>query len=147
MRTTVVSVLSGVVCGLGVAAAIAFSSPASARSSFESTYGYERTWNAALRMVRVDMGLKVTEKDAESGYLMFEYRSPENHNPTQGSMELVHSKDPQAPVRVVVTLGQMPRYHEQLMVDSLAKKMRQDYGDPPVLHPTPKVDPQDGGED
>jgi hypothetical protein len=142
-----VSVLSGLVCGLGVAAAIVTSSPASARAGYDSSYGYERTWNSVLRMVRVDMNLKVTEKDADNGYLLFEYRSPENHNATPGSIELVRSKDPEVPVRVVVQLVQMPRYHEQLMVDALAKKMRQEYGDPPTLHPAPRVELPEAGPD
>jgi hypothetical protein len=140
------SVLTGTVCGLGVAAAVAFTSPASARSAYDSTYGYDRTWNAAVRLVRVDLGLKVTEKDEESGYLMFEYRSPESRGASAGSIEMVHSKDPSTPVRVVVVLAQMPRYHEQMIVDALAKKMRQDYGEPPTLHP-PKQEPPDAGED
>jgi hypothetical protein len=147
MKYTAVSVLSGLVCGLGVAGAVVLTSPASARSDFESTYGYERTWNTALRMVRVDMGFKVTEKDSDNGYLMFDYKSPENHNPTPGSIEFVHAKDPLSPVRVVVQLPQMPRYHEQLLVDSLTKKLRQDYGEPPMVRPTPKQEPADAGEE
>jgi hypothetical protein len=147
MRHTVVSVLSGVVFGLAVAGGVVMTTPASARSGFDSTYGYERTWNAALRLVRVDLGLKVTEKDEANGYLMFDYRSPENRNPTPGSMELIRSKDPGEPVRVIVQLPAMPRYHEQLMVEALGKKLRQDYGEPPTLHPTPKVEPADAGEE
>jgi hypothetical protein len=33
-------------------------------------------------------------------------------------------------VKVVVQLAQMPRYHEQVMGDALAKKLREEYGDP-----------------
>jgi hypothetical protein len=33
-------------------------------------------------------------------------------------------------IRVVVQLGQMPRYHEQVLIDALAKKLRDEYGDP-----------------
>ncbi len=146
-RASVVSILSGIVCGLGVAAAVVTTSPASARAGYDSSYGYERTWNSVLRMVRVDMNLKVTEKDADNGYLLFEYRSPENHAATPGSIGIVRSRDPEVPVRVVVQLAQMPRYHEQLMVDALAKKMRQEYGDPPTLHPAPKAEPPDAGTD
>ena len=65
--------------GLTVAALIVFSGPdATAKASYESLYGYDRTWNAALRMVRVDMGLKVVEKDESTGYLLFEYKSTES---------------------------------------------------------------------
>ena len=34
-------------------------------------------------------------------------------------------------VRVVVQLPQMPRYHEQVLLDELARKMRAEYGEPP----------------
>jgi len=139
--------MTGVVCGLAVAAAIVtVGHDASARASYDSNYGYERTWNAALRLVRVDLGYKVTEKDEQNGYLLFDYHSSESHGTTPGSIELVRSKDPDAPVEVIVQLPQMPRYHEQVLVDSLARKMRQEYGEPPAHAPHPP-DPQDAGTD
>ena len=109
-----------------VALAIVLSTPvADARSSFDSAYGFERTYNAALRLVRIDMGLKVTEKDDQSGYLMFDYRGSETGpKTTSGSMEFIRPREPAGPVRVVVQLPQMPRYHEQVLVDSLARKMK-----------------------
>ena len=39
------------------------------------------------------------------------------------------------PVKVIVQLPQMPRYHEQMMVDTLTKKMRAEYGEPPPRRP------------
>jgi hypothetical protein len=139
--------MTGVVCGLAVAAAIVtVGHDASARSSYDSNYGYERTWNAALRLVRVDLGFKVTEKDQEDGYLLFEYRTPEAHGASPGSIELVRGKDADGPVEVIVQLPQMPRYHEQVLVDSLARKMQKEYGDPPAHAPHPP-EPQDGGTD
>jgi hypothetical protein len=111
-----------------------FGGDAAAKSSFESTYGYERTWNAALRLVRVDLGLKVTEKDEQNGYLIFEYKSPDTGGKlTTGSIELVRSREASQPVQVMVQLAEQPRYHEQVMLDTLARKMRQEYGDPPKL--------------
>ena len=139
-------VFLGVTCGLAVAAAIVMTGPeASARSAYESTYGYDRTWNAALRLVRVDLGFKITEKDETTGYIMFDYKSPESHNASPGSMEFIHSKDPQAPVRVVVQLAQMPRYHEQVLVDSLAKKLHTEFGDPPPVVRAKEI--SDAGEE
>lgn len=121
----------------GVAAAVAFdASDAEAKGSYESTYGFERTWNAGLRLVRVDLALKVTEKDEANGYLLFDYKSPESGNkPVPGSMEFVRAKD--GSVRVLVQIPQMPGYHEQVLVDGLAKKLRADYGDPPKRTPAP----------
>lgn len=119
---------------------------ASAKSAYESAYGFERTWNAGMRLVRVDLGLKISEKDEGAGYLLFDYKSPESGNkPVPGSMEFIRSKETGA-VRVVVQIPQMPGYHEQVVVDQLARKLRNEYGDPPKKPPTP-APPKDAGPD
>ncbi len=133
-----------------VALAIVLSTPtADARSSFDSAYGFDRTYNAALRLVRIDMGFKVTEKDDQSGYLMFEYRgSDTGPKATSGSMEFIRPHEAEGPVRVVVQLPQMPRYHEQVLVDALVRKMKQEYGEPPERPKTPTTPPLvDAGAD
>src|ERR1700733_673865 len=123
--------LLGALSGVAVAAVLAAAPGASAKATYESPYGYARTWNAAMRLVRVDNGWKVTEKDETNGYLLFEYSSPEGGKTTAGSFELVRGHDPEAPVSVLVHLPQMPHYHEQVILDALASKMRREYGDPP----------------
>jgi hypothetical protein len=129
----------------GVVAAVLFATPvANASATYESRYGYERTWNAAVRLVRVDNGWKVTEKDDVNGYLLFEYQSSDSPKGTPGSFELARGTDASEPVRVVVRLPQMPRYHEQVLVDALAGKMRREYGPPPER---PRVPVADGGAD
>jgi hypothetical protein len=145
-RTAAVSFL-----GLLIATAVAVVGTATwadAKATYESPYGYARTWNAAMRLVRVDNGWKVTEKDESNGYLLFEYRSLENAKAAPGSIELVRSRDSEEMVSVVVQLPQMPHYHEQVILDGLAAKMRREYGDPPeARHPSPGPDsPPDGGE-
>ncbi len=130
---------------LAVSAAIAITAPwAHARSAYESPYGYERTWNAALRLVRVDNGWKVTEKDDQSGYLLFEYRSPESAKTTPGSFELVRGPGRDSPVSVLVQLAQMPHYHEQVLLDTLAQKMRREYGEPPLRRRSDEGTPDAG---
>lgn len=125
--------LKGAFCLLAPAVALLLAGQgAQAKAAYESPYGYERTWNAALRLVRVDNGWKVTEKDDASGYILFEYRSPENAKVTPGSLELVRGRDADAPVSVLAQLPQMPHYHEQVLLDALAAKMRHEYGDPPA---------------
>jgi hypothetical protein len=136
----------GAVAGALVTTAILLTGPdASAKSSFDSAYGFDRTWNAALRMVRVDMNLKITEKDEQSGYLLFEYKSQESQKPSSGSMEFIRGRDADSPVHVVVQLPQMPKYHEQVLVDDLARKLRNEYGEAPRRKPTPA--PIDAGAD
>ena len=143
MRTTiVVAALTALVAAAVVALP---EGAASAKSNYDSAYGFDRTWNAGLRLVRVDLGLKVTEKDDTNGYLLFDYRSPESgQKPVPGSMEFIKGKDGQ--VRVVVQIAQMPGYHEQVLVDSLSRKLRNEYGDPPKKPPMPAA-PKDAGAD
>lgn len=139
--------LVGIVSGLVVSAAVAMTAGgASAKSTYESPYGYERTWNAALRLVRVDNGWKVTEKDDQNGYLLFDYRPPTDNKAYPGSMELVRGREPDGAVSVLVQLPAMPQYHEQALLDELAAKMRREYGDPP-LHRRPDPPPIDAGAD
>ena len=134
--------------GCFAAIVVLVASAALAKSTYESPYGYERTWNAALRLVRVDNGWKITEKDDANGYILFEYTSPENRKTTSGSLELVRSRDEESPVSVLAQLPQMPHYHEQVLLDALAAKMRHEYGDPPVhKKPAPPPPDVDGGTD
>jgi hypothetical protein len=135
--------------GAAIAGVIALSATgAEAKSTYESPYGYERTWNAALRLVRVDNGWKITEKDESNGYLLFEYAAPQSSKATAGSLELVRGRETEALVSVLVQLPQMPHYHEQVILDALASKMRREYGDPPEPRPAPsRRETPDAGAD
>jgi hypothetical protein len=95
-------------------------------------------------MLRVDMGLKITERDPESAYVLFEYKSGESGSRVSpGSIEMV----PQSTgIQVTVQLAQMPQYHEEVMANNLRKKLQADYGDPP-RRPNPAPTPPDGGGD
>jgi hypothetical protein len=121
---------------------------AEGKSAYDSPYGYERTWNAALRLVRVDLGLKVLEKDDANGYVLFEYRSsPSEKKTASGSLELIRGSGGSArpdDVRVVAQVPQMPRYHEQVLLDELVQKMRAEYGEPPEPR---ESHPPDAGAD
>lgn len=137
--------IAAVALGLAVPVLVGASArDASAKSNYDSAYGFDRTWNAGMRLVRVDLGLKIAEKDESAGYLLFEYMSPEGgKKAVPGSMEFIRSKDTGA-VRVVVQIPMMPGYHEQVLVDSLARKLRNEYGDPPKKPPMPSA-PKDAG--
>ena len=99
-----------------------------AKAGFDSPYTLAQTYNAALRLVRVDMGLPITERDPSAAYLLFDYKSNETgQRVVPGSIEMLDSG---RSIKVVVQLSQMPRYHEQVMSDQLAKKLREEYGEP-----------------
>ena len=143
--------VSPVAVGVGVAASgvvLLTDAVAEGKSSSDSAYGYDRTWNAILRLVRVDLGMKVLDKDDRNGYLLFEYRSSDRQKPTSGSFELIRSSRSDD-VRVVVQLSQMPHAEEFVLLDHLARKMHEEYGDPPEPRappPGPDAGP-DGNED
>jgi hypothetical protein len=127
--------LAGAAVGAWVVVGVTGRRPASAKSSFDSPYTLAQTYNAALRLVRVDLGLVVTERDAAAAYLLFDYRSTETGSrAVPGSIEMLDSG---RSVKVVVQLGQMPRYHEQVLGDALARKLRDEYGDPAARKPKP----------
>ena len=88
---------------------------ASASVAYESPYTFEQTFGTALRLVRVDLGFKLVEKDVANGYLLFEYRSPESGSRvTQGSIEVEwrwrHSPSPSPGRRTTAcsSPGRMP---------------------------------------
>jgi hypothetical protein len=144
------AVASGLAGVIATALGALMATGAHAKSTYESPYGYERTWNAALRLVRVDNGWKISEKDDASGYILFEYRSPASTKTSPGSLELVHGREVGSPVNVLAQLPQMPHFHEQVLLDALASKMRREYGDPPVRKKPPPSDPvanPDAGDD
>jgi hypothetical protein len=119
---------------------------ADGKSALDSTYGYDRTWNASLRLVKVDLGLKVTEADRANGFLIFEYRSTDNGSKAvTASFEFIRSSGES--VHVVAQIPQMPRYHEQMVLDKLGQKMREEYGDPPEPRVAPPPTPPDAGPD
>jgi hypothetical protein len=144
-----VAVPTGIAMGLAVAASGVILSTgriADGKGSLDSAYGYERTWNATLRFVRVDLGMKVPEADKANGFILFEYRTSENgQKPTPGSFEIIRGNGDV--VHVVLQLTQMPHYHEQMLLDKLAQKMREDYGDPPDIRAPAPAAPPDAGPD
>ena len=135
---------AGIGCvGMAALGALAVTRSAEAKTNFDSPYTLAQTYNAALRLVRVDLGLTVTEKDPSVAYVLFDYKSTESGTRAiPGSIQML---DTGRAVKVVVQLGQMPRYHEQVVSDALAKKLRDEYGDPPA-RPTGKETPDGGPE-
>lgn len=112
---------------------------ASARKQGEVRYSFEQVWNAALRMVRVDLRLPVTDRDPEAGYLLFDYIDHDKRY--AGSIELVRTERDRRPlIKVVVQVQGMPAYVEQMLLDRLERKLREEYGEP--LAPPEKPAPE-----
>jgi hypothetical protein len=120
-----------------VLAGVFFSpAPALSRADAESPYTLQQTFSAALRLLRVDLNLEVTEKDPEASYLIFNYRSGDDpKRAILGAIELVQNDNV---IKIVIKIPQLPQSHERLIRDRLVKKLKDDYGPPPKRAETPK---------
>ena len=118
---------------------------ARAKAAYESPYTFDQTWNSALRLVRVDLGYKILEKDEKAGYVLFEYI--DKGTTSSGSLELLTTE---RSIRVVCQIPKFPSYHEALILDRLSRKLKDEHGTPPEK-PKPPVDsgppgPPDSGD-
>lgn len=144
VRSWLVGLVLGVSCVAGPVLVVEHSQEAFASTSYESPYTFDQTWGTAVRLIRVDMGLEITEKDQAHGYLLFKYTTTgAGQKVHTGSMEMV--KSPRETVRVTVQLNSLPSYHEQLIIDKLARKLLNEYGEPPKKPDPPANPPNDGG--
>ena len=119
---------------------LALSATAFARSEKTLAYPRDSAWAAAVRFIRVDEHLKLVEKDADAGYVLFELR--EDKKTFRGSLEVIEVvKDGRHLVRFVLTIEDRPAWVEIEMLTKLERKLRTELGSPAPT-PTPKKDPE-----
>src|SRR5262249_48214544 len=83
-----------------------------------------------------DLELKILEKDADAGYVLFELR--EDGHTFRGSLEVIDViKDGHKQVRFVMQIEDRPSWLEVEMLARLERKLRAELGPPPPP-PTPK---------
>jgi hypothetical protein len=114
---------------------------AHARSEKTLAYPREPAWSTAVRFLRVDARLKVVEKDAEAGYVIFELK--EEQKTFRGSLELIDVvKDGRKVVRFVLTIEDRPAWVEVDLLRRLERKLRDELGTP-APDPSPREKPKD----
>lgn len=121
-------------------------SPAAARS--EKTLGYQRdqVWPAAVRFLVVDEHLKVIEKDADAGYVLFEMK--DDGKVFRGSLEVMTVvKDRRTLVRFVLQIEDRPDWLEIAMLTRLERKLRAELGTPAPAPSAPRDPPKDAPQD
>ena len=123
-----------------VLALATFAGDAHARSEKVLAYQRADAWPAAVRFIRVDAKLKVIEKDADAGYVLFEYR--EENKTFRGSLEVIEVvKEGRKLVRFVIAIEDRPAWVEVEMLTKLERKLRAELGNPaPAPTPPPKKD-------
>jgi hypothetical protein len=128
-----------------ILAGLLFGLPAAeARSVGTVPYPIADVWPSAVRFLRIDRNCVIREKDEAAGYILFDY--PEGQKLHKGSLEFIRTNDSEDRdiTRVVASLPDLPHYLEQLLIDKLAARLREDRGSPappPSRKPAP-----DGGE-
>lgn len=132
-----------------IAALIALVSPAAALAQSERTTGHpvETIWPSAVRFLRIDQGYEIVDKDADAGYILFEYEQEDRR--FRGSLELVATRGAQGQpeLRLVCTLTNRPSYLEEMLLERLMDKIHAEHGDPPpAKKPAPRK-PKPGGGD
>ncbi|MFT5358654.1 MAG: hypothetical protein ACI9KE_005893 [Polyangiales bacterium] len=131
-----------------LALALLVPSFSSARRSDVHSYRYEQMWRSVVRLVRVDYGFTVRDRDEEVGYLLFDYVDSGRTHPA--SFELVRvQEDGREQVRVAVSIPAMPSYIERMLLDRLQRKLREEHGQPmPAPRPAaPAAPDEDDSED
>jgi hypothetical protein len=120
----------------GVLASLATAAETQAKTSHQSRYTYKQTYGTALRLVKVDLGLEVTDHDPDWGYLMFEYISRQGSKRTSpGSFEFVRAN---GSVQVSLQIPAMASHHERVIIDRLKRKLSDEHGTPPRAKPEKK---------
>jgi len=122
---------------------------AMARSEKTLAYTRDQVWPTAVRFLVVDERVKVTDKDADAGYVLFELK--DDGKTFRGSLEvLTVVKDKRTSVRFVLQIEDRPDWLEVAMLTRLERKLRAELGAPspppsapPAKDPPAKDPPRD----
>ena len=109
---------------------------ACARTLEVASYPIVEVWPAAVRFLRGDRGFPIREKDEAAGYILFEHT--DGPKPCKGSLELIRTTDSEGRegTRIAISIPDLPRRYEQMLLDKLVAKLRDDHG-PPA--PPPRI--------
>jgi hypothetical protein len=101
----------------------------------------EQVWPTAVRYLRVDRGYAIVDKDADSGFILFDFpHGSGSDRKGRGSVELYAATDASGRASVHVKIGtdSGPVHLPHAILEGLAEKLRSERGQPPVPPPPPK---------
>ncbi len=115
-----------------------------ARSLQEASYPSDLVWATAVRFLRVDLRFPVLEKDKEAGYILFDY--VQEAKVYKGALELVAFEEAsgRAATRVAVSVPDLPRHIEAVLLEKLARKLKEELGSPAPVRSRPNKDDSKG---
>ena len=110
-----------------------------AKKTADYRHAYDQVWRAAVRLIRVDQGYPIRDRDESIGYVLFDYKDDGRSYP--GSVELIRVQDDGGGnVRVAIEIAAMPGYIERMLLDKLGRKLFDEYGEP--NEPEPSDEPE-----
>lgn len=117
-------------------------SSAQARSLGTVPYPIADVWPSTVRFLRIDRNCVIREKDDAAGYILFDY--PEGPKLHKGSIELIKTNDNEGRevTKVILSLPDLPRHYERLLIDKLGDKLREDRGSPAPPPPRKPAPPE-----
>ena len=93
-----------------------------------------------MRFLIVDEHVKITDKDADAGYVLFELR--DDGKPFRGSLEVMTVvRDGRSHVRFVLRIEDRPSWLEIAMLARLETKLRTELGSPAPAPTKPEPPP------
>ena len=121
-----------------IACSLSIPGRALARSHRDLPWSADQAWATAVRLLRVDLGFELVERDPDARFIMFRYTRGERQFP--GSLEIVERRldDGRSGVRVIIAVPAMPGYIEEDLIDRLERKLRDEVG-PPMPAPVVQV--------
>ena len=126
---------------LAALAIVLSSSLAFARAEKTLAYQRDAAWPTAVRFIRVDEQLKIIEKDAEAGYVLFEVK--EEGKTFRGSLEVMAVVvEGRTVVKFVMQIQDRPTWTEIAMLTRLERKLRTELGSPAPAPTPPKKKPE-----
>lgn len=113
-----------------------------AKKTADYRHAYDQVWRSAVRLIRVDQGYPIRDRDESIGYVLFDYKDDGRSYP--GSVELIRVRDAGGGnVRVAIDIPAMPGYVERMLLDKLGKKLFAEYGDPSETEESDEAEEED----
>jgi hypothetical protein len=115
---------------------------AHARTIGTVPYPIVDVWPSTVRFLRIDRNCAIREKDDAAGYILFDY--PEGQKVHKGAVELIRTYDNEGReiTKVIISLPDLPRHYERLLIDKLGDKLREDRGSPAPPPPRKPAPPE-----
>jgi hypothetical protein len=119
-----------------------------AKSNKTVAYRYDQVWSTAIRYLRADRGYRITDKDAQSGYVLFIYPGDGAVKECAASLEIMRVVDPAGyeKVRLQLVIAHQPSYIEVHFLDTLEQKLVEELGSPPPPSRARKPDDKEPGK-